>query len=180
MVLDLLLGSLFYANTFQTPQLRDSPQQYSAMQQSQSYPKSIDDILRGTRFIAVCSDNYVAETSKGNVVLFAYTQRNIVDIPMSLAMAEVLRRVVDDFPLQTGIRFLKFDVNCDPALSVNNYQRLIEEPYGIPRGTYVAFFRNGRKVLDTPKIVPFLREDVIQEWTESMKSNINNFLLGKK
>ncbi len=180
MVLDMLLGSLFYASTLQTPQLRDLSRQYSAMQTSQVYPNSVDDILRETRFVPVCSDNYVVETSKGNVVLFAYAQRNIVDAITSLAMAEVLRRAIGSFPEHTGIKFLKFDIDCDPALSSGNYQRLTEEPFNITRKPYAAFFRDGRKVLDTPEQVPFLREDSIQAWAESMKTNINNFLLRKK
>ena len=92
-------------------------------------------------------------------------------------MAEVLRRVVKDFPEETGIKFLKFDADCDAALGNEGYQRLTEKPYNIKRSPSVKLFRDGKLATETPRIVPTFEESVLKEWENAMRENITYFLL---
>lgn len=178
MVLDLLLGSMLYAQTLDMPYLRSSSQQYQRPQQVERL-KTVDDVLKGTKFIPVCSGNFIQETARGNVIIFVYGKNNPNNIGTNYAMAEVMRRAIQHFPEETGVKFLKFYADCDPQLAANNYQKLTEGPYNVPSGPHVAFFKDGKSVLRTPWIVASPNERSISAWASAMKKNIEELLLGR-
>ena len=158
---------------------------HGIVQQSQKiHPKSVDEILKGTSFIPVCSSNYIKEISEGKVLVFVYNQgdgigyRNGVEINFEVnkAMAKVLRISLEDFPERDSIKFLKFDADCDPTLAVDMYQKLTEAPFIFPTTPYITFFKDGKKMTETSNIAPTFEKYLIEIWVQAMRRNLKIFL----
>ena len=142
--------------------------------------ESVDDILRGTGFIPVCSANIESELANSKGILFFYNNGSGVgyqngapiNYEASKAMAESLRMASAEMRSDIGIKLLKFDADCDPPNASENYWRLLGNLFGLPPSPYLVLFRDGGIIPETGTNgkAPSFDQDSLEEWKKTIKA----------
>ena len=148
--------------------------------------RSVDDILEGTKIVPVCFDILAAEIEHSRGILFLYQNGSGVKYANGLkinfeankAMAEALSRASKELRDDLNLKYLKFDMDCDPSAS-HEYLRLIQQLSNFSTPSFVLF-RNGGLMpqAGTNGKSPSFEENSLKQWTLAIKSSvlINLFL----
>ncbi len=113
-----------------TPQAVDRGlEMIASVSAEEKKPETVDDILAGTSFEDVCSDNYDEKTKKGNVVVFFYDENDTNGA--STRLAQVYKSIEPEY--KDILSFLKFG---DSVQRRDSKKYVLDVPYTL-------FYKNG-------------------------------------
>lgn len=143
---------------------------------AQNHYRTVDEILAGTSFKDVCSEDYDGAVAKGNVVVFFYEKelKGRYDIEngqittASSRLAEVFKAVLLQF--EKDVTFLKYYHECDPNLTSNNYEGM-KRKFGINGVPAFVMYKDGEKLYSLDKGP--LKTNV-EAWKLWMKEKLRN------
>ncbi|MBS3121501.1 hypothetical protein J4434_01275 [Candidatus Woesearchaeota archaeon] len=143
-----------------TPQVVDKGLEMIASvsaEEKEKKPETVDDILAGTSFEEVCSDNYAEKTKYGNVVVFFYDKNDTNGA--STRLAQVYRSI--ELEYKANIIFLKFG---------DSIQRKDSKKY-VPEVPYTLFYKKG-EIIDQLAGGP--KEDFnLEIWTKDFRKGLD-------